>query len=71
MTAIVTAVYGSETAISNVVEDLISVGIPRDRIATESSALQVAVTSAEAAEPEVTEILERHQPLQINSRHVA
>jgi hypothetical protein len=71
MTAIVTAVYGSETAISNVVEDLISVGIPRDRIATESSARQVAVTSADAAEPEVTEILKRHQPSQINSRHVA
>ncbi|MCF7983668.1 MAG: hypothetical protein K9L70_04640 [Thiohalocapsa sp.] len=68
MSAIVTAVYGSDTAVTNTIEDLVATGIPRDRIVTDASGHQVSVTASDAAEPEITEILQRHQPTAIKTR---
>lgn len=70
MSAIVTAVYSSETAVTNTIEDLVATGIPRDRIVTDASGRQVSVSGSDAAEPELTEILQRHQPTAIKTRSV-
>lgn len=69
MTAIVTAVYGSETTAINVVDHLVSTGIARKRAKTDEPGRRVSVASAETAQPEMNEILSRHQPIEIKTSH--
>jgi hypothetical protein len=67
MTIIVTALYEADKAINNVVEDLVATGIPRDRIAMSHDDHRVSVTTGDQAEPEVSEILNRHQPKELRT----
>jgi hypothetical protein len=68
MSSIVTAHYDSEDAITNVIEDLVATGIPRDWIVKDPEHSRVSVTVGSQAEPEVTEILNRHAPAEIHAR---
>lgn len=65
MTKIVTAVYESKDTTDNVYDDLIATGIPAEEIRVEDSKHQVQVMSPNAVESEITEILERHKPIEI------
>lgn len=65
MTIIVTAVYESKETTDNVYDDLIATGIPSEEIRIEDSKHQVQVVSPNAVEAEITEILERHKPIDI------
>jgi hypothetical protein len=68
MSSIVTAHYDTEDAVNNVIDDLVATGIPRDRIVKDPDHSRVSVTIGSQAEPEVTEILNRHGPAEIHAR---
>ena len=68
MSIVITALFNDERTVDNAVQDLVGVGIPRDRIATQPEHNRVSVTVGDQAEPEINEILTRHQPAELHSR---
>jgi hypothetical protein len=68
MSSIVTALFDTEEAVNNALDDLVATGIPRDRIAADKDQWSVSITIGSQAEPEITEILKRHEPLDIHAR---
>jgi hypothetical protein len=67
MTEIITAVYDTSTTVTNVVDDLASTGIPREKIRVHESKPQVQVLLGDAIETEIKEILQRHQPVELRT----
>ena len=67
MAEIITAVYESHDTLANVRNDLISVGIPQEKIRVNSDKNQVQVMAPEVSDAEIREILERHQPKEIHT----
>jgi hypothetical protein len=66
MTQIITARYTSQDTVRNVYDDLISTGIPDEKIRTEKNSPVVHVMSPETTAPEVIEILNRHEPAELS-----
>ena len=66
MTETVTATYESKDQVRNAVDDLISTGIPREKFQVDDEKLELAVLTAETTEPEIKEILMRHQPARMS-----
>lgn len=71
MSEIVTAVYESPVALTNVVDDLAAVGIPSEEIRVHDEKRQVQVLTGETTRREITEILNRHQPSELRTEQVA
>ena len=65
MAEIITAIYGSHGAVTNAIDDLAAVGIPREDFRIDHEKHQVQVTIGNVVEAEITEILQRHQPLEL------
>ncbi len=63
MTVTITKTYASEEALKNVKEDLIATGFEQEHIFIDHDAKQVKVIAPKSAEPEVLEILGRHDPI--------
>lgn len=62
----ITATYDSETTLTNVVDDLINDGLPREKVFSDESMLQIKVMIPEASESGICEILNRHNPIKIS-----
>lgn len=67
MAEIITAVYEHQDTLANVRNDLISVGIPQEKIRVSRDNHQVQVMAPEVSDAEIREILERHQPREIHT----
>jgi hypothetical protein len=67
MAEIITAVYASADTLANVRNDLISVGIPQEKIRVSDEKKQVQVLGPESSEAEIKEIFERHSPTEIHT----
>lgn len=67
MADIVTAAYDSSTSVTNAVDDLVSTGIPFEKIRVHADKPQVQVMIANVTKAEVMEILQRHQPLDLRT----
>jgi len=67
MTKIVTAIYASEETLVNVRDDLVSTGIPQEKIRINKDKRQVQVMSPDVTEKEIIEILQRHDPTQLDT----
>lgn len=67
MSELTTASYETSATVTNVVDDLVSTGIPREKIHIIDSTHQVQVLSPGSARPEIMEILKRHQPLALQA----
>lgn len=67
MTKIVTAIYASEDTLVNVRDDLISTGIPQEKIRVNKEKRQVQVMSPDVTEKEIVEIMRRHEPVQLDT----
>jgi len=65
MTAIV-ASYKDAKTIMNVRDDLISTGIPDEKIKVDKDFCKVRVMVPERTKPEIIEILNRHEPSEIH-----
>ncbi len=63
MTVTITRTYASEEALKNVREDLIATGFEQEHIYIDRDNRQVKVIVPASAEPEVLEILGRHDPV--------
>lgn len=62
----ITATYGSETTLTNVVDDLINDGLPREKVFSDKALLQIKVMIPEVSESGINEILKRHSPITIS-----
>lgn len=62
----ITAIYGSKTAVANVIDDLVNDGIPRDEIYRDDAMMQVKVMVPETGVAGIRELLNRHKPNGIN-----
>jgi hypothetical protein len=62
----VTATYGSRDTLRNVVDDILAVGIEREKVYVDDDANLIKVMIPSDTEPEVLEILGRHNPLRLN-----
>ena len=63
MTAkVITATYASADTLKNVVDDLINIGLPAEEVFADKNSKQVKVIAAPAIEPEIREVLNRHNP---------
>ncbi|MCG6860875.1 MAG: hypothetical protein LJE70_06300 [Chromatiaceae bacterium] len=67
MAEIITAVYASADTLSNVRDDLISTGVPQEKIRVDQEKKQVQVMGPNTAEAEIEEILKRHSPTGIHT----
>ena len=66
MTKIVTATYASEETLVNVRDDLVSTGIPQEKIRVNKDKLHVQVMSPDVTENEILDILRRHEPTELH-----
>jgi hypothetical protein len=63
MSETITKTYASAEALKNVKDDLVATGIEQEHIFIDEDARQVKVMIPKAIEPEILEILGRHQPV--------
>ncbi len=68
MTETISATYSSVDKAKNAVDDLVSTGIDREKVFLDEDAVQVKVITANVVEPEITEILKRHDPSEVTER---
>lgn len=61
----ITATYDNKTALTNVVDDLVSEGLPREEIFADEDKLEVKVKVPTVTEPGITELLKRHDPIKM------
>jgi len=70
MTMTVTGTCESAAQIKNTREDLIATGIPQEQIFVDETSRQIKVMIADVTEPEIEEILKRHNVSSMTvSRH--
>lgn len=67
MTRTITGVYDSSDKIRNAREDLIATGIDQEKLFVDDANQQLKVMVPASAEPEIMEILKRHQPSSVES----
>lgn len=67
MTEIITAAYESAATLTNVVDDLVSTGIPREKIRVLDEKREVQVLAPGTTEPEIREVLSRHGPIELHT----
>jgi hypothetical protein len=60
MNKTVTGTYQSADQLRNVKDDLVSAGIPSEKIYVDEPAKTIRVIMPKATQPNITEILERH-----------
>lgn len=61
----VTATYDSATTVANVVDELINDGLPREKIYSDDTTMQVKVMVPETGVAGMKELLNRHNPTSI------
>lgn len=66
MTKTVTGDFATEDAMKNAMDDLVSTGIPREKVFLDTERMQLKVIIPAATEPEVNEILKRHEPTRLH-----
>ena len=66
MSRTITAAYDSAEKARNAEDDLVSTGFDREKVFFDKETNQIKVIIPDSAEPEVTEILNRHQPREIS-----
>lgn len=68
MTKTITAVFDSPEQVTNAFDDLISTGIPQEKIYAEKDRPELKVSTPDTTAPEITEILRRHRPKDITEK---
>ena len=66
MTEAVVATYKDDKTVRNVEDDLLSTGIPNEKIKVDRDNRKVRVMVPEATKSEIMEILNRHEPAEIH-----
>lgn len=71
MAKTVTGVFDSVATVRNAVDDLVSTGFDREKVFADEDNKEVKVVIPDAAEREVSEILNRHRPTEVRSTPVS
>ena len=66
MTVRVTGTFDSVDKVRNAEEDLVATGIPQEEIFVDENSKIIKVNVPDTAKPEIIEILNRHEPTQID-----
>lgn len=66
MSKTITGDFRTEDAMRNAMDDLLSVGIPREQVFMDTAQMTLKVITPEATAREVNEILTRHQPTKLH-----
>ncbi|MFV0663878.1 hypothetical protein [Denitromonas sp.] len=66
MSKTITGDFRTEDAMRNAMDDLLSVGIPREQLFMDTAQMALKVITPEATAREVNEILTRHQPTKLH-----
>ena len=66
MTTAVVATYKDRKAITNVEDDLASLGIPNEKIKIDKESRKIRVMVPDATKSEILEVLNRHAPTEIH-----
>lgn len=66
MTTAVVATFKDQKAITNVEDDLASLGIPNEKIKIDKDNHKIRVMVPEATKAEILEVLNRHKPTEIH-----
>jgi hypothetical protein len=66
MTTAVVATYKDKKAITNVEDDLASLGIPNEKIKIDKESRKIRVMVPDATKAEILEVLNRHAPTEIH-----
>ena len=69
MSMAITAKYDNLDGVRNAEDDLRATGIESDRILIDEKNNRIKVIIADVAEPEISEILGRHNPVEVNEYH--
>ena len=64
---IFTARFDSPTGVTNAVDDLVAIGIPNEELRVNKEKHQVQVMIADTTHSEITEVLQRHGPLELKT----
>ncbi len=67
MTKVITALYAAEATVQNVVDDLINIGLPAEKILADEEKRSVKVIVGTSIEPEIGAVLKRHKPAEITT----
>jgi hypothetical protein len=70
MTEVITATFDAFSKAQNTADDLIATGIDSEKVFLDDRTMQVKVMVPNVIEGEITEILQRHQPTQVNKTPV-
>jgi len=62
MIKIITATYASSDTLGNIFDDLVNIGLPTEKIFTNTVELQIKVISGADIESEILQVLNRHNP---------
>jgi hypothetical protein len=71
MADMIIAKYSSKGPVANAYDDLVSAGIPREKIRIDEDRHAISVVTPAASDSEITEILRRHQPVELKTRQDA
>lgn len=66
MTTTITGVYQSLETVDNTLDDLLAIGIDREKIFADEEHCELKVVVPSEICPEITEILQRHNPTNIH-----
>lgn len=66
MTRTITASYRSKDAALNALDELVADGLDREKVFFDAAKTQLKVMIPDSAAPEITEILDRHNPTEIH-----
>ncbi len=66
MTKTLTATYPDKSSLSNVVDDLVNDGLPRESIFRDDGAMQIKVMIPDDIASEIDLILQRHHPKEVH-----
>jgi len=62
----VVATYKDVKTITNVEDDLLSIGIPNEKIKIDKDRMKIRVMTPDATKSEIMEILNRHAPSEVH-----
>ena len=71
MTEVITATFDTYGKAQNTTDDLLATGIDSEKVFLDDKTLQVKVMVPNSIEDEITEILQRHQPTQVEKTAVS
>lgn len=68
MAEMIIAKFDSKGSVTNAYDDLVSVGIPQDKIRIADDRQAISIVTPATSEPEIMEILRRHEPSELTKR---